>query len=165
MVPCCSAPSANMQREGDDVREERPDRFLSGRAHLGAPVAECHDDVVHTREVVDRLIDAVRCKAEIVGQASPRDPGDELAAAARHGRQAQVADWLELGGSLAASPTYGPLCVQQARKERMSLQPRSSPIRQSVVVGTQRMSSEFRQRSRMSPGRWQTPRHGRVGHA
>jgi hypothetical protein len=88
MVPRCSALSANVQREGDDIREERPDGFLSGRAHLGSAVAEGRDDVVRTRELIDRVVDALRREPEIVGQATLCDTRDELASSGVHERLA-----------------------------------------------------------------------------
>jgi hypothetical protein len=88
VVPGRSAPSADVQGEGDNVGQERADRFLPGRAHLCTAVAERRDDIARICKVVDREIDAVRRKTEVVGQAPPRDPRDERATVALHGRQA-----------------------------------------------------------------------------
>ncbi len=86
VVPCRSTPSANMEGEGDDLGEERSDRFLPGRAHLGAAVAERRDDLVGVGELAHRPADALGGKAEIVHEAPPRDTRDELASL--HWRQA-----------------------------------------------------------------------------
>jgi hypothetical protein len=77
-----------MEREGDDLGEKRPDRFLAERAHLGTTIAKRCNDIAGVCKLIDRDVDAVRGKLEVVGQAPPRDPGDEFAAAGLHGRQA-----------------------------------------------------------------------------
>jgi hypothetical protein len=78
VIPGRSALSTYMEREGNNLRQERLNRLRPNRADLRTAIAESCNDLVRLRELINRLFNTFRTEPEVIDETARRDARDEL---------------------------------------------------------------------------------------